>query len=307
MDGGRDRLSRELPIPKGWSELEMVDDCVDIAGVQVHRAGISSRNSSGIEVTGSAAARGGSPLRRAWLELLERMAIVDSGVSSSDDPRRRPSRSNGVAAHATWAAACESARLELIERDRILRSWYGELTPEMASVPDAVCDIRSHAWQACVVSGEPWGEVEVAAVVGFPHDPEIPLARGFAARASRRAAIEAAGREALQTLAFLWAEPVPVEPPELSPTPIYHLDYYLYPPHHAALRGWLAGEHMRCPQPLVPAPADIRFIDFTPPTLGGRLHVAQAASEVACSLEFGEPSAAVAARLPPELHVHPIS
>ena len=89
MDGGRDRLSRELPIPKGWSELEMVDDCVDIAGVQVHRAGISSRNSSGIEVTGSAAARGGSPLRRAWLELLERMAIVDSGVSSSDDPRRR--------------------------------------------------------------------------------------------------------------------------------------------------------------------------------------------------------------------------
>ncbi len=308
MGDERDSLRRELPIPAGWSEPEVVADHVDVGGVDVHRAGVCSRNSSGVEVTGSAAEQGGSPLRRAWLELLERMAVVESGVAASDHPRRRPSRSNGVAAQATWLLACESARLELIERDRVLRSWYGEITPEPVRPPQALLDIRSHHWQACVVPGEPWGEVEVAIVVGFPREPEMPLARGFAARASRSAAVEAAGREAVQTLAFLWGEPVPARAPDLAPTPIYHLDYYLCPRHHESLRRWLGGGHTRYGRASsAPLRADVGFVDLTPPTFGGQLYVAQALSEAAYPLEFGEPAPGIAASLPRQLHVHPIA
>lgn len=309
MRSQRDSLKRELPIPEGWSAPEIVDDCVNVAGVPVHRAGVASRNGSGVEVTGSAAEHGGSPLRRAWLELLERMAVVDRGVAASDDPRRRPSRSNGVAAHATWSLACESARSELIERDRVLRSWYGELAPEPVSPPEVLRGVGSHEWQACVVPGEPWGEVEVAVVVGFPYDTGVPLARGFAARHSRRAAVEAAGSEALQGLAFLWDDAVPDCVPELAPTPIFHLDYYLYPGHHAELRRWLLGGHMRYRQPAVPppVPVDIRFVDLTPPSLRGPLCVAQALSESAFPLEFGDAPVGIAAGLPRALQVHPIA
>lgn len=305
----RNNLTRKLPLPPGWSEPEIIDDCVDVGGVAVYRAGVSSRNGSGLEVTGSAAERDGSPLWRAWLELLERMAIVESGVGTSDDPRRRPARSNGVAAHATWTAACAGARLELVERDRVLRSWYGELAPVPVPAPELLRDFGSHEWVACVIPGEPWSDVEVAVVVGFPADPQRPLARGFAARSSRRAAVEAASREALQGLAFLWDEPVPECAPAPAPTPIFHLDYYLYPRHHQEIRRWLAAEHGRHPKLWIPATpaAKIRFVDLTHPALAGQLAVAQAGSDAALPLVFGDAPVQVAAGLPRELHVHPIA
>src|SRR5690606_19625166 len=126
----------------------------------------------------------------------------------------RPARSNGVALHRSWEEACLRARLELIERDRVLRSWYGELAPSPAPVPTSLARFATDEWCACRIPEPRDGDVEVAAIIGFPREPGGSLARGFAARASLDEALEAAALEALQGLAFLWEEPLPEAAPE---------------------------------------------------------------------------------------------
>src|SRR5262245_4427374 len=46
-------------------------------------------------------------------------------------------RSNGVAIGSSWGDAARRAGWELVERDRILRSFYGELEPQAASATPA--------------------------------------------------------------------------------------------------------------------------------------------------------------------------
>lgn len=325
------RLSREQPLPAGWSEPQLFADTIRVGALEVRRAGIVARAPDGAEVTGSAAQTQGSPLPRAWYELLERAAVLDAaeracpvrdpkervvgevarGVEPPGEPsRRRASRSNGVALHRSWAAACERARLELLERDRVLRSWHGELPLRETPAPAWLDATEAHEWRAALVpprKGERRPTDAVAVVIGFPRRAEVPLARGFAARPSRDAALEAAAAEALQSLAFLWDEPVPERSPELAPTPLFHLDYYLCPDNHEPLRRWLAGAH-----PRLEAPGDgaadgaLRFVDLTPADAAEGLRVARAVDEAARELVFGAPPEALAERLPSALHVHPI-
>lgn len=320
------RLIDEHPLPAGFAEPQLFEDTVSIAGQQVLRAGIACVAADGTEITGSAAELENSPLPRAYFELLERAAIkdatgriccvrdgrgdvIDSVLPDTlDAPANavsRPARSNGVALHRTWEEACRRAGFELTERDRVLRSWYGELPVVGVQVPDALAAFSTHEWRACRIPDDMRGgaDVEVAAVVGFPSRPELPLARGFAGAASLDEALEAAAREALQGLAFVWDEPVPSSPPSSVPSPMFHLDYYLYPAHHTHLARWLDGEHRRhraAPR----VREETRFVDLTPTCLRGALHVSRAVRDDARVLVFGD----VACRPPglPGSHVHPI-
>lgn len=325
------RLSRQWPLPPGWSNPQLFADEVTLGALRVRRTGVLSRRADGVEATGSAAETGGSPLSRAWFELLERAVLLDASgrrcpvldlderciaevpagtPSASNDPRRRPARSNGVALHRSWRDACEGARLELLERDRVLRSWYGEL-PLIETAPPAWLEqTEAHEWRAAFVApreGEPTPSDAVAVVVGLPTRPEVPLARGFAARSSPDAALEAAASEALQGLAFLWDEPVPDRCPELEPTPTYHLDYYLCPDHHERLRRWLQGAHVGIGvTDEEPITSRLGYVDLTPAGLGEGLRVARALDPGARELVFGEPPEPLATRLPEPLRVHPI-
>ncbi len=303
MDGELAHLIREHALPPGCSAPRLFADTIEVAGVPVRRAGIACTTPSGAELTGSAAELEGSPVARAYYELLERIAIVEAarGEPPAEGPCR-PARSNGVALHRTWAEACRRASLELIERDRVLRSWFGELAPASCEAPALLAAIDTHEWRACSLPDEA-SAIEVAVVIGFPRRPELPLARGFAASERLEDALDAAGREALQTLAFLWDEPVPDAPPAPAPTPMFHLDYYLYPPHHALLARWLDGEHARSTHE-VRERAEPRFVDLTPAWLAGSLFVARAVEGGARALVFGESECR-----PPGLpgsHVHPI-
>lgn len=295
------RLIREHPLPPDVAVPSLYADVVTIAGVEVHRVGLASA-AAGVEITGSAAETAGPPLRRAYFELLERAAVVGAGASLEPSAPSRPARSNGVALHRSWEEACQRARFELIERDRVLRSWYGELAPAPARVPASLERFATHEWCASRLAEPRDGDVEVAAILGFPRDPGGSLARGFAARASLEEALEAAALEALQGLAFLWEEPLPAAAPAPSPTPMFHLDYYLWPAHHAHLRRWLSGGHAGAPSE---EPSDeVRYEDLTPPALGG-LRVARALRPSARPLLFGDAPASLAAGLPGS-HIHPI-
>jgi hypothetical protein len=141
-------------LPESWSDLEVVADSIVADSLTFFRAGVATRAPTGEEATGSAAAFDASPLRRSCFEVLERASIVDAMrcgeprvtrspdgapgpavahrrlFPESDEPSRwRHARSNGVALHDSWTSACDRAAWELIERDRVLRAWRGDLDP----------------------------------------------------------------------------------------------------------------------------------------------------------------------------------
>ncbi|MBS2018705.1 MAG: YcaO-like family protein [Deltaproteobacteria bacterium] len=327
------------PLPEGWSEPEVVADVVVADGVRLHRAGIASVAPTGEEITGSAADESGSPAARGFYELLERAAILealrakrpryelrtlDGAVAGecsehelfpeSDDPARwRYARSNGVAIFDDWASAARRARWELVERDRILRSWYGEVAPrplelDLAATPIAATE--SYDWCAHAFDAPSEGEtsdVKVVGVFGFPRREGVPLVLGYGARGTEGEALDAATREALQLLAFLWGEPVTNEAPPVGPTAMHHLERFQFAGHHGQLRRWLAGAHLahggvRAPQA---AETQVRFVDLTPAWLAGRMFVAKAYSPASMPLAFGD--APHAAHLPTEIRIHPIA
>jgi hypothetical protein len=324
-------------LPEGWTVPEVVEDTIVAGDVPLHRAGIATTAPTGEEVCGSAADRSGSALARARYELLERASAFESARAvrasyrlldasgdtvgdvdgrdvfpSSDAPERwMYSRSNGIALHSTWAVACRRALWELAERDRILRSWHGEIAPEHLEIPhEQLPAIEGYEWRVCAFP-EPRTEsfsagIEVVGAFGFPLRDERPFVLGLGARSDRRDAVDAALAESLQMLAFLWEEPVPSTLPEPQPTAMFHLDTFQALGQHERVRRWLEGEHAsfgvseRRSRPV----GRLGFVDLTPPWLDDGLRVAKAICPEATPLVFGD--SPFARHLPSELRVHPI-
>lgn len=341
-------------LPEGWSPPESCEDVVVADGLAIRRAGIASVAPDGEEITGSAASleRGGAPddatpASRSWFELLERASVVEAlrapasehalrtagGLAvracahrelfpESDEPARwRPARSNGVAIHSDWSRACQRALWELAERDRVLASWYGYTRPERldGEVVEVAGATTSYEWSTWAFP-EPRADsfsrgLEVVGVFGFPTRSGAPLALGFAARPERRAAVDAATREAIQVLGFLWGEPIAEPSPRVEPTAMGHLDFHQAPSRHPQLRSWLAGEHVRyvAERPRGATRRDgeaddgdeVLFVDLTPPWLVGGARVVKAVCASAHRLLFGD--APFGAHLPVERRIHPIS
>jgi hypothetical protein len=322
---GLRNLVQEFPLPKSVSDPQVFVDSVEAGGVLVHSCGLASEHVTGATVTGAAAELGATPYARSYFELLERVAILDSksaaelSTTGTADATQRYSSSNGVALATDATTAKRRALAELIERDRLLRSFYGETRPERlplapaAFLPSALeahyelAAYRIPAPEAGIEAPrELGGPISVAAIFGFPVRDTPPLLFGFAARATLDEAVAAAARESLQQLAFGWGEPVPTAPPAPTPTPEFHLDYYGYPPHHARLRAWLAGDHYRQGPKLPKVHGTLDFLDITPSSLRGKLWVTRCRHVGALPLAFGEGHPLLGA-LPESMKVHPIA
>jgi hypothetical protein len=328
----------ESRLPDGWSTPELVEDVIVVDDLTIHRAGVAARAPDGQEICGSAADPAGPALARAWFELLERVSTVDAlrdRASSyslmneegraidrwsaadvfpeSDEPARwRYARSNGVAIHVGWQAACRRALWELVERHRVIRAWHGTIVPTRIDLDldgTPLARVRTHEWRVCSFPDDELGAfasgAHVVGVFGFPKDDGVPFVLGFAGRPERKDAIVAAIGEAVQLLAFLWGEPPPQELPS-HPGPMLHLDRYQLRGAHALVRGWLDGAHVRyrggCPAPYRQGP--VGFVDLTPSWLPDGLRVVKAVCREAAPLVFGE--SPFARHLPPALRFHPI-
>lgn len=327
-----------LLLPKGWALSERVQDVVRIEGLAIRRAGLCA-TSDGRQAVGSAADLEDDPLPRAAFELMERIALLEAaGVPDALFPVRSregdevgtirswhafPSgdapevwtfaRSSGVSLHATWAAACDAAACELVERDRVLRAWAGEIRPARAEDNPISSTLSaampSYDWHTYLFpapgAGSIGRDVEVAGVFGFPKPSSAPLVLGFGARSNRYDALRAAQREVLQSLAFLWGEPIPERVPDPLPTPMTHLETYQVRDRQKTLRRWLEKGHATHFRPWPPTvDHDLRFADVTPSWLEGRLRVVRAMSSAAIPMPLG--LSPLFAHLPPELRIHPI-
>jgi hypothetical protein len=309
-------LLGEVPLPDGVAVDGVFVERVRIGQLDLFMVGLTAALGAGVQALGSAAGPSDFPVDRAFFELLERISVLlvlpsgrelvlrdehgarlgSCGVhevfpADSEPERVRASLSNGVALHRTWEQACEAARAELVERDRVLRSFRGAGTPRPVAAYDTSLGAGlapDYELQTVAFDTEDRElEYRVRGVFLFPRMPAIPLAYGFAAARSEAAALTGAAREALQRLAFLFGEQLPHDPPEPSPTPDYHQEFYLVPAHHARLHDWLAGRRgTSAGGPTFNGPA-VRFADLTPPSLTGRVAVARALSAEAAPLLFG--------------------
>ena len=228
-------------------------------------------------------------------------------------PRQRYSLSNGVACHETWSQACEAALLELVERDRVLRSWYGIGAPPrlLDVVPESLEPFSSrYLISSCLLDGVSREEepIEVAGVFLFPRSPQLPFAAGFAAGRSEVDALERAARETIQRVGFLWGEDISEVAPSFETTPEYHLDYFLYPPHQEQVRSWLEGRVAEPSGSGAPEPrtSEVSYADLTPSHLRGRLSVARAVGGGHLALVFGEGHPSLSSD-PVERPVHPVA
>ena len=263
-------------LPDGWKLPEVFVEWLELGGVPVGLVGlVATHTDTGAEVTGSAAEREFFPVERACYELIERLWTTHAmrhplrryAVGQEGEPHAEVraealfpeaegglclSRSNGVAAHPDRAMACRNARLELVERDRVLRSWFGFVAPVHSMTPPDLCgwlsdSIEWHVGELPPVPGHDLGPsadgVGVAFCVALPRRERVPLACGFAARGSREAAQAAAIRECVQVLGFLWGEDLPQSSPSPEPAPRFHQAFYLATDNHARVRAWLEGRH----------------------------------------------------------------
>jgi hypothetical protein len=325
--------SANLELGSGWRVVEMVDEAIDCGGVTVHRSGLTAEGPAGRMAVGSAADLDGFALQRAKYELLERACLVDAlcteatGFESYDvhrnpcgtltrdhvfpvspDPERwQHARSNGVAVGQSWAAACRSAAFEAFERERILQSWYDIGAVPKTIKPEGVFAEDLYEWQLLRIPG-PIGSAEVVFALGLPRRKDVPLLRGAGAAWTLDEARARAMRECVQGLAFLWGEEIPNSAPEPAPTAMYHLDHYLWPGSHGALRRWAISGRGAVPVgPDLPYTAPMHaltFVDLTPPALRDRVCVVKAQLPHAIPLVFGDHCPVAGA--PADRRIHPI-
>lgn len=339
MDANLKSLLSKYPLPAEASAPELFCERVRVAELELGLVGLWVEI-DGTQITGSAAEPGAPPLHRAYFELLERVNLMrvvqateeptrlrlltargefvrlverDEAFPASPNPRAfRPAFSNGVATGATYADAVARAWAEAVERDAMLKSWYGDLRLE--PLPSSALG-RWSSMQGlyelelrCVRWAAHW----VVAAVGFPRDAGTPKCLAFAARQELEPANEAAHREFVQRLGFLWGEEIPSAEPTPTPAADYHQELYLWAGSEPWLRRWLdPGRVTRAaPQWEQPPPAE-GFFELTPRELQGRLSIVKAHQPKLWPLLFGAgfdpPGAGQPGSVQPPHPVHPIA
>ena len=311
-------LQQRFPLPPGWTFQESFMQEASVGSLTLFMVGLVAA-SADRNAMGSSTQADGYPVNRAYFELLERISIYEANqpdrVLEVRDERgrilgERPaarvfprdvsehlrlSLSNGVALHATWRDACRSALHELIERDRILRSFAGEFAPvRVDMLPSELASATAQQFETVayeIGQRDPAPKHRTALWFMMPQQIELPMTYGFGTAETISDALARAEREAMQRLAFLWGEDLPNQQVEPAPTPDFHQEYYLYPPNHARLTEWLAGQvkPRHTSQRSLPLfdGTPVTYIDLTPAALRGKLAVAKAISPSARKLRFG--------------------
>lgn len=309
-------LQRDFPLPPGWEIDDHYSDAVEIGSARLQAEGLIAVHArSDRNATGSAVHWESAPLDRAYFELLERTSILDaltreqtSWDAEEWDGRvarafqehelfpKSPtpalwaySKSNGIALHTSREEACRKARLELVERDRILRSWIGLLPPEPMPLPTLPLLRQLGDIYSFELRRFGHGQPAVAACFAFPKVPEAPFICGFGAEETIDVAALKALEECVQRMGFLWGEEIPSSDPPFEPTADYHQEVFLTGDGMERVKCWLAGAH-RLPEgngadfgtgPLL-------FSDLSPPHLKGRVWVMKAVGPDYYPLTFGK-------------------
>lgn len=299
--------------------LEVFQEDFQLGALHLEIIGLSIELKDGDEVVASAVGEPGLQFERALFELIERITLISLsktaksgtqfhwvGTHESSGEKKVFSNSeifpqsyqpekwiysvtSGASAHKNFQLAATSARNELIERDRVLRSWFGEVQPillEHVSSQNlypftSEFEIRFYTFGEGVVG-----------VFGFPILKDRPVLMGFGRSDDQDLAIQHAFREAIQRQVFLWEEPLRIECPQFRPHVDFHLDYYLQTNSCTRIKRWLDGHHdsiksLVSVEEFHPIQESIWFVDLTPASLNSKIKILKAISTQRIPLTFG--------------------
>lgn len=297
-------LRREFPLGGEWRLQDLHNQRVQIGSLPLEVFGLCFGDGKRIVFGASI-----ESLRTAYFEVVERLCATPG--PSTIGCAAAASISNGLAAGIDRRATENRAYAELVERDAILRAWYGWTTPQpfhdgASSVVGPPADLFEQVAVRFAVKPQHTG-LQCVGVFAFPRRKELPLAFGFACNETKVEAHKSAMRECLQRLAFLYGEQLPHHPPALAPTPGFHQEWYLLPRHHDLLRNWLhhGNPPTTCVDPTAERPSRLSFVDLTCEHLRHRAVVLKATDPSLLALVFGHDP--IAQELPPPLRVHPIA
>ncbi len=313
-------LAPPLFLPNGWRFSQWVFEEVKVAETVIMIAGAEATNDENSRsIVGSA---GGcdnpeSIEARAYYELLERIALITADGRNDTWPLSKDgqtwqsnqasqimafpkspcpedfqfSLSNGCALGRDTLATCEKATFELVERDALLKSWYGEslpyFMPDLVRCPEltsirSLYEGRTYAFPSRAIATK---HTAVIGVFLFPKESNLPLVYGFGAAFDVPSAHRKALDETWQRLGFLSMDPLPDQEIVFSPTSYYHQEIFLRPGADMLLQRWLSGDQVKTLRGLSD-PIDVQFIDLTPKDYGD-LRVIKALSSNALPLIFG--------------------
>ncbi|MCY4644234.1 MAG: YcaO-like family protein [Bacteriovoracales bacterium] len=237
-----------FPLPHNWALKERISDSICILGKTFYRNGLFAVSGDKIALGSVGGIRSRADL--AYYELLERIYLQEffprTPVAPEDRKHYAYALSNGAAIHTHEDQAVQNARLELIERDRILRSWYGEYAPKVYFYRQRHWDFLKPLYSMQMAEfSNPDDALDDISVIGlfcFPRKRENLFFHAFGADLEREKAISKAERELSQRISFLWDEGVDEMLP-FSPGPAYHQEFYLSSRHSGIIKDWLDGKH----------------------------------------------------------------
>lgn len=344
-----DQLQQRYPLPENVSNFNFSLRHKSIGSRSCYSLGV--RVNLGQEpILAGAADIDTPPVLRAYMELQERISLQmgrwgedeevtllnsegkqAGNMQASDvfettpDPERwQGVGSNGMACHSSFKQAATAGRKELIERERLLRSWYGEWNPELISEPPGeVPDFFSAAdgeYDFTLFSLDPplasSREINVTGIFGFPReDSSWNFTLGFGAGFTRQEAFSKAAVEMLQSVMQIrddydsspedkHRDPEDVE---VDTTTDYHTRYYHTKKGMERLRRWVTEGHPDVIQdrfdPL--NEQELTYVDMTPNDLQGNLWIVKALAPGGVPLYFGRGHPDIP-EMPDYMKVHPL-
>lgn len=342
------KLLVQYPLSDEWSRPEIYSEEFKFNELTLNLVGLSTFNKNDTLVTSSATAIRSFPIERAFFELIERTSIIEAEnkknsifqsykkngqmvaskthkevfLSESNPEVSQYSKSNGVAVQLTQEKAIQNSLNELVERDKIIRSWFGENKP-LKIIPifnyyekikkelNKDYTISSYIFKSPLTEQTTYlDKINVVGTFGFPKDENRPLLLGFGASENLQMAITHSLDECLQRLGFLWDESISPVLPEFSPSALYHQEYFLRKEGIEKIKKWLKGQHAhgQFNKSIFQEDNDlVTFIDITPEHLTDKLKVMKAQSGHHVPLIFGKGYADFFPESAENLFIHPIT
>lgn len=301
---------------KNWDQPEFYRDSILVDSLRIElNLAISKNPQTGDSVTALVSDLSATDAKRyAYFELLKKISILQlmpqvHRLQTKNNAKKMIDfyLKNGVAIHFRKARACENAKLELIERDRVLRSWFGQCKPTMisgvaSSFDHKISNIYSISYYTIKLN--PSDPYTTIGYFGFPKDPDLhPLFFGFGSATALEAACKKASHAAIQNLGRAWNKQSSSQPSPLDPTSQQQQEYFLLPSNHQKIKDWLDGKSSNneygLKAELVPLKnMQMNFFDITPAEFNKKFFVIKAESLQTIPFWFGKPDGFIKTAMP---------
>jgi len=281
-------LDRHLP---PHEKLYFETENKNILGFEFDISGIAVKLESGEEVYGSSSSFNNSSIQLAAYELLERYVGIKN-LCNTEPGDTYFSFTNGMAIHQDSSKSKKNARLELIERNEIMKSWYFN-TPIKKLDYNANLSFPNDFLEKYEVSIFDHSNIDgcfVVSIFAFPKNDSFNLIYSFGAAESLLEAVEKSKKEFLTRLGFLWEEKPHLENIQRN-TSSYHQEYYLMSENWSELRKWLFENVHRKKKLSKYECQEIQFLDLTPNGWKDSTFVFKAIGKDYIPLFFGNPPA----------------